>query len=199
MSESMVIGRRESEKRVREAASGGPVVPRKRPVEGDDKERPPPASVAAAPTPDRPAKAAKPAPEAKTPQKGVKAKPEGKKDASKKNGAPAKKEKGEKPKKKPAEKSPGTSGMVGYIVDLVCSRRKSNAIERGELFDKLKKEFPSKTDSAIDSWIGYFPGYADQAGHTIHSEGRGVSRRYWGEKNTHPPHGRRFGKKAAKK
>ena len=132
----------------------------------------------AAPRGDAPAKGGKGDKGAKTPQKGDKAKGE----------------KSPKPEKKastPAE--PGSRGMVGFIVELVCSHTEKKPISRGQLFDKLKKEFPEKTESQIDAWIGYFPGYVKQAGHTIHTSGRGADRTYWGEKNTHEPGGRRFG------
>lgn len=189
--ESAAISQRESEALAAAAVNGdkpvkkGPPVAKNNGAAKKGAEMPPQPSKKGAPTPERSKKGPQSAPAAKTPQKGDKKKS--------KNGAE------DAPKKKPRKPAaPGASGMVGYIVDLVCSRTKQKPITRGELYDKLKAKFPERTETAIESWIGYFPGYADQAGHTIETEGRGADRKYWGRKDTHPPWGRRFGKGSKK-
>lgn len=205
--DSVVIDQRESLARARGEqmpTSPGPLVPRKKaesaekpPANGSEggktRKTPPQSSASVAPRGDAPAKGGKGDKGGKTPQKGDKAKG----DKGEKNPS---KGRDEKPKKKATESTkrgePGTRGMIGRIIELVCDATEKKPISKGKLYDTLKREYDSKTEKQIMAWINYFPGYADQAGHTIKSKGRGADRVYWGEANTHKPHGRRFGKKA---
>lgn len=126
----------------------------------------------------------------KKPVKGVKAPA---KASPEKNGTlkPAKAPAAPAVAKKPVARK---GSMYGRILKLAAWATAKKPVSKGQLFDTLRAEFPDKKDSDIDMWLNYWPGYARQAGHTVHVQGKGPERTFWAELNTHAPFGR-FAKK----